>query len=917
MAQASRIVRVSGLPTDIDEERLIDKLSVHFLRSSNGGGEIESVTINKKKPDCALVHFEDSGVAQRVIQHGQHTLKVDRKEYKLSVSEHRPTLDPDKVILSLTATVDYSQIPEGRSMLMRLQQDHPDVEMICDSAKKLGRLRGAYSKVQSALAQLLGHPEGSGQTSAKPLLESPIKNPKERGNGRDLHPPSSGEDLPLMVDADIFQYLRKRCGQEYQCIQSQHGVEVVDVTSEGLTTLFLRVTGEGGEEKQERIKNARKAIGALYQESERNICQAQLRKTDLNPRGSLKQAFEILGVRFPKLLLSDDDCNVFMVGDRGDVSEAKQFLLQEQNQANQEDVASLLKFPSYPPPATDVHLASPGIRGPLDERKAPQERRSKGSKSYHLAARLKDSAPTPLGDVRLPGSTTGLPAGHRSGAASGDSSGHPPMRSKTDSFVRKPSLSATPLTPSRPGSALKRAQSFSGALQQGDQKTEEDSSGCRPRTCSLSPQKDQQGLYHTEMLVSTVLWLHMKEAYSTQVEALTLDLQINEEASSGSVQSTISIRGAEPPAVAACELRLRELVDAVATDFCVHELCLSELGIVDPKDETLQACCAEVRQHFRKISVRVMKKSLYLLGSKRLCAQVGASLREVFSGGSTQTLEDKAGASPSTPASSSFTSACRQINQGHGRQTNTGTSTKARVSNHEEDRPETEPLNGSGGQMAARTDPDQDGPKTSTKGHLNDSQSEHLQEPDPARHAPVEGICVCGESGTSTTRTECGTVMCPKCLDAVHVHCRVCHSGAKTAPPRIQGKMNHCKLNFSLPGHNKHATIKITYLIPDGVQEKEHPSPGKPFQGDIFEAFLPDCEKSRKLLPRLEDAFRRGLTFTVTSEEKGSKVIWDAIPHKTSLQGGRSGNGYPDSSYLKRLSDVLTSLGIEEQADEF
>nr|XP_057904135.1 uncharacterized protein si:busm1-163l24.3 [Doryrhamphus excisus]XP_057904136.1 uncharacterized protein si:busm1-163l24.3 [Doryrhamphus excisus]XP_057904137.1 uncharacterized protein si:busm1-163l24.3 [Doryrhamphus excisus] len=899
MAQESRIVRVSGLPTDIDEERLIDKLSVHFLRSSNGGGEIDSVTINKKKPDCALVQFEDSGVAQRVIQHGRHTLKVDRKEYKLSVSEHHPSLDPDKVILTLTATVDYSQIPEGRSALARLQQDHPDVEMIGDSSKSLVRLHGAYSKVQSALAQLLAHPQGPGRTSA-----TPIKNPNEGRDERDVHPPSSWEDLPLMVDADVFQYLQERCGREYQHIQSQHGVEVVDVTSEGLTTLFLRVAAEDGEEKQERIKNARKAISSLYQESERNICQAQLRKTDVNPAGGLKLAIESLGVRFPRLLLSDDDCNIYMVGDHSDVSEAKQFLLQEQSQAHEEDVASLMGFPSYPSPATEVHLPSPAIAGPLDERTAPQERRSKGSKAYHLAARLKDPALTPLGNPHLPGSWSpsrqpGLPEGHGSEAASGDSSGHPPMRSKTDSVVRKPSLSATPLPPPRPGSALRRAQSFSGALQQGGPKTDEDPSVCRPRTLRLSPQKDHQGLYHTEMLVSTVMWLHMREAYSTQVEALTPDLHINEEPSDGSVQSTISIRGAEPSAVASCKLHLQELVDAVATDFSVHEIRLSELGVADPGDETLQACCAEVRQRFRKVSVRVMKKSLYLLGSRRLCAQVGVSLREVFSGD----VEDKAGGSGSSSASRPFSATCRQINEGHGRLINSGILTK-------EVRPQNEPRNGSGGQTVTRTDPDQGGPQSATKGHGTDARSEI--------HGPLEGICVCGESGASTTRTECGAVMCPECLDAVHVHCRVCRrSAAKTtAPAAIRGKMSHCKLNFSLPGHNKHATIKITYRIPAGLQEKEHPSPGKPFQGDVFEAFLPDCEKSRKLLPRLEDAFRRGLTFTVTGEEKGSKVTWDAIPHKTSLQGGRSGNGYPDSSYLKRLSDVLTSLGIEEEADK-
>lgn len=71
--------------------------------------------------------------------------------------------------------------------------------------------------------------------------------------------------------------------------------------------------------------------------------------------------------------------------------------------------------------------------------------------------------------------------------------------------------------------------------------------------------------------------------------------------------------------------------------------------------------------------------------------------------------------------------------------------------------------------------------------------------------------------------------------------------------------------------------------------QEGHPSPGKLFQGGVFEAFLPDCEKTWELLPRLKKAFEQGLTFTVTGKETGARVTWDCIPHKTSLQGGKSG----------------------------
>lgn len=59
MAAPSRTVRVSGLPAEMEEGRLKDKLFIHFLRARNGGGEIETVTIVKATPLSALITFEE------------------------------------------------------------------------------------------------------------------------------------------------------------------------------------------------------------------------------------------------------------------------------------------------------------------------------------------------------------------------------------------------------------------------------------------------------------------------------------------------------------------------------------------------------------------------------------------------------------------------------------------------------------------------------------------------------------------------------------------------------------------------------------------------------------------------------------------------------------------------------------------
>lgn len=60
MADWDRAVRVSGLPSDIEDDRLSDKLLILFLRERHGGGEITSVIINKDAPGSALITFEDS-----------------------------------------------------------------------------------------------------------------------------------------------------------------------------------------------------------------------------------------------------------------------------------------------------------------------------------------------------------------------------------------------------------------------------------------------------------------------------------------------------------------------------------------------------------------------------------------------------------------------------------------------------------------------------------------------------------------------------------------------------------------------------------------------------------------------------------------------------------------------------------------
>ncbi|KAK5913740.1 hypothetical protein CgunFtcFv8_008241 [Champsocephalus gunnari] len=792
-------VRVSGLPADIEDERLKDKLFIHFLRARNGGGEINSVTIVKATPISALITFEDSGVAQRVIEHSPHLLEVDGKKYKVVVIEHSESLDPDKVILHLSAIVDYSQLPGGLLALSCLHKSHPEIKISHDATEELCTLHGAFSKVQAALEQLLGHPGGpksaenkdSGQpatrgsrsvqiaqkpqtlesedlsrksykqrekrekvdlgisydenNSRKPLTLGLENNDQIEGPVLQLpgHPTASGEDLSLILDADMFEYLKKHCRKEYQHILSQYSVDVVDMTNHGLTTLFLKVASgveEGGED-QKCLKLARQAISSLYQENEKKIRRGQLSKNILSLRGGLQKAMEDLSVRFPKLLLNEDDQNIYIIGSSSDVSEAKQFLLLAPVEVigKKENVASLLKYPSYSGSSThaDEFKVPLTVSSSLDDRIEEDGWKAEGARKYKLAARFKDSGLAALGRRPTDFTLRGLSS--------------PSRQPRLGPILGQNVLSETAGVS---GESVPRAlaQNTGGDIlfRSGD---------ALPSTSSMQNK--------------TSLNSH---SVDTRPQSLTSPL------------STTSLSGGPllPPAGSGSTLKR-------ASSFS------------GSPQQKAQVMSQKSQDDSGKPTVRARGRS------SSFSNQTGRDKLEVYNADIT-------------------------------------------VSN----------VMWKYIKEAFRT-------------RVEDLTSDVLMKE-------------IGSGGISNLTVTLRGANSSKCLDVVHAHCRVCH---KQTSQGIQGEMTLCRKNISVPGHTKDSAIKITYVIPDGIQGEDHPSPGEPFQGGTFEAYLPDSETTRKLVARLKKAFKQGLTFTVTGKDTEARVAWDGIPHKTTVHGGKSANGYP------------------------
>ncbi|XP_031549211.1 probable E3 ubiquitin-protein ligase DTX2 [Actinia tenebrosa] len=157
-----------------------------------------------------------------------------------------------------------------------------------------------------------------------------------------------------------------------------------------------------------------------------------------------------------------------------------------------------------------------------------------------------------------------------------------------------------------------------------------------------------------------------------------------------------------------------------------------------------------------------------------------------------------------------------------------------------------------------------------------------------------------------------GWIQCPTCK-AIH--------GIKHGNQPKDGTMDVSRSRQSLPGYHGHGMIVITYDFRTGIQDKEHPHPGKVYYASGFPriCYLPDNEKGQKVFRLLKKAWERRLIFTVaTSNTTGQDdtVVWNEIHHKTEAFSNISGHGFPDPNYLDNVLAELAVQGIDDSDDD-
>ncbi|CAI5789786.1 Hypothetical predicted protein [Podarcis lilfordi] len=1025
-----RTVCVRGYPADLPPERVSDKLMIHFLRARNGGGEIASIEFPPESPGCAMVTFEDATVTQQVLKVKKHVLTVNGTAYPLEVTQSAAELNPNEIFVRVCMKVDYGRFPDGKDTLDSLCQRYEGIHVNFNTQEMTCTVKGSFVELQAFSCELLrclnskqraGVLFANGGRSAEKAAGDGVSHQEEtraekkRKKKRDEEEKAAAgplqvqesaeslieplEDFSLAIDSDIYLYMQKFCGEELGNIFHKQQVGVVDVHSDGITTLYLRAAsnGAGGVSA---LVSAHLALSQLSQQLEGTLRKEKVNKRDLGIGGGGSFPAELQSL-YPLLLIQEEEEDFCLIGNLAEVSQAKrhiQELIAARGAAQDHrrpgvPQAAYLQGPSSLPaqlesPAESVprKLSSPKPNSKAEPKLAATFSGRGSLPAWLPAASLFPATerPAPESERSLPFLSTaaepksqirqtlefqkalqGMKADHSSSSPAGTVSSSEGWASL--GLTEPPSLPAVT-------SAFRSLNLFdtTGAA---DFRVSEPRPHLR-RSSSLSLQKSLSGnkSMPEPWLAAHISAAHLKQE-SQEYPHRTLQKEVRKD---GLTQVEYSQEMESPIA------KQRHSLHAVQSDngspsgmqkaealaescaYIYDSFTYTELAMDGPEDEALGELCRYLKNFDDRIVVSRDRYKLGLMYPREEKLQV----LEVFRLFSARRM---AALSKQTPFRDGKiqgeTSAAGSSQQPNGsRRASLLESSLGPDSLAGDTPPSLAQRQGSGFQPALvqnfpsdhrawQSEALDQTPGASKQGRSRRLLAESRQGlPDkfhfardcnkegssqeaeraplgslpalPLHASPPAGEGVASDLGlrTASLGSESAAEECVLCQNShpapshapcPHKPCRaripggsasLTHPGTSAGIP---GTFGASTISQSLPGYIRDPTLKITYNVPDGVQQAGNPFPGHPYRGGHFEAFLPDNAEGRRLMVLLHKAFERGLTFRIRSCGLEERVTWGPIPHKTSMEGGKARNGYPDSQYLQQLSLKLKELNIE------
>ncbi|XP_014115675.1 PREDICTED: uncharacterized protein LOC106628629 [Pseudopodoces humilis] len=1135
-------VRVQGFPAELPPDRAADKLTIHFLRSRNGGGDIADIRVLPGSPPCALITFEAPEVAQRILKVKNHVLAIGKTRYPLEVTLHAAELSPDEIFIHVCMTIDYGKL--GKTLLKGLHKDYSNVQFSFDSQNMHCIVQGSFTELQTFSRDLLDsvnlrsqaideNPLPASSSGAKKMgmhnhqqvpdstesaqetaklpnsdqqheMAAKVPSPQSPVGGEAVELMGKLEDFSLAMDLDIYLYMQRFCAAEYQGVLHRHHVDVVDVSGDGITVLYLQPSG-GLTGDTDALRQAHVALQQLYQQLEVSLCKEKVAKEEL---GMDSQALSALTCElkklYPQLLCHEDVKQLYLVGNLVDVSQAKQFL---QDSITRRGAAHTGDTLSSSQPSGTTEAAQNLAKVPVDT----------------SATRLSPSRPELKGEFKLAANFSALKA-DRSQAGHGlllnqdsPSVGEVQLSGKHSSETDAPGLSAsrpptqqyrppTPVTDKVLGSAAEPQQNnpterdhAEGGTRLTGKKASlpllgkenstfqhpEDSKGSGPiephflvgmsSTCDVTwtsfalgskpsagrsllrrsnsfslPRsresnncRDSSSRASEEMSLDSLQWFYLKDVCHATIDELCRagGVQISE-CHAGDC-TVLTLQAADSTRLLQAKWKLERLVQK-CPDLVCQSVSYSELAVDGPDDSDLSELCSLLRGKSFQVGLNVdeyglhlacpkevlpgLTEAFHMFCSRRLCAMKSSSISpgpesmgissviqpsrspvlDAAHPGSLNSLQQLSISNQAdstnvlrapwvpeaeekrSPSSWRFQQAWGQqearghidpgfrrgginlLSLGGGDKPNPPglrepqeqwkiklylgepdtnrlkqvlpdrfqfARDKNRGGHNEAMRQQHCPVPAADGaphsmptwlsrataaepppavaQQAPAAELMDQGRDQFPGGRRNEQEepdlpSQQRRDPSPGQESsmiPLDQCDACQGSGV-TCQGPCGHALSRTCFAVDNTQPDCCRSPPAAPSSKILGTVKISSLSQSLPGYYRDPTLQLAYSIPDGVQGVGDPRPGHPYKGGNFCAFLPDNKEGLKTAKLLKKAFDRGLTFQIKSCNGEERVTWGLIPHKTSWDGGKARNGYPDAQYLHEVGIILNKLGL-------
>ncbi|KAM6042922.1 uncharacterized protein LJ206_019551 [Theristicus caerulescens] len=392
-------------PPSCPPDRAADKLTIHFLRSRNGGGEIADVRVLPGAQAGALLTFEAPEVAQRILKVKNHVLTIGGKKYPLEVTAYVPELSPDEIFVRACFIVDYGKLPAGKTLLRNVHKGYSNVQLNFDSKNMHCVVKGPFTELQAFSRDLLGSLNLKSQPAGELLLPASSHLATETRTPDRQQAPDSAEaareteklpnwdqvcekaaevpsprgpvdgeaveeleDFSLVMDSDICLYMQRFCAAEYQGVLRRHCVDVVDVSSDGIAILYLQpAAGVSGD--MDALRQARLALQQLYQQLEVSLRKEKITKGGLEMDSeALRALMRELRKLYPQLLCHEDEKQLYLIGNLVDVSQAKQYLQDFGTRRGAAQTVGVLSssLPSHPATSRPAEAALHKPKAPAD-----------------------------------------------------------------------------------------------------------------------------------------------------------------------------------------------------------------------------------------------------------------------------------------------------------------------------------------------------------------------------------------------------------------------------------------------------------------------------------------------------------------------------------------------------------------------